>query len=163
MDKTSRQALARAERQSRRLPEDAACECGERDIRRLIARTDGCICQRCDNLRSGRQLVEPHHLGGRHSCDLTVALGVNEHRVVTDMQIDWGKDRMQNRDGNLLILLANMAQGGIETVIVLLQRALGYVKTLPALNEDLTELLGPQWWTRCPRFMAALKDAGTSA
>src|SRR6476661_8780850 len=134
MDRMNRQALARAEKQSRRLPEDARCPCGERDIRTLIPRDDGVLCQSCDNRKAGRPVVERNHIAGKHSADDRVPLGVNEHRIVTDMQNDWGRTRMANRQGNPLIMVSNMVQGAIEAAIVLLQRALNYVKALPALN-----------------------------
>jgi hypothetical protein len=157
MDKTSRQALARADEQSQRLPEDAACaRCGERDIRALIPRSIPLLCQTCANLMAGRPVFERHHIASRHSADDRVALRPTEHRIMTDMQIDWGRRRMENREGNPLVTLENMLRGANEAAVVLLQRALGYEKVMPELQEDLTELLGPGWWARCPRFMAAM-------
>lgn len=157
----SRRSLARAAKQSHALPEHAACsECGERDIRTLIPRGDTVLCQACDNRRRGWPDTQQHHFAGQHNSDCRVLLDANEHRIVTDLQVDWGTPRMENTEKNLFIVVVNVIQGAFETGLVLFERALRYVKALPALNEDLVELLGPQWWKRCRRFIAAIDGDG---
>lgn len=121
--------------------------CGETESAALTHYTEGLICIECHNARNGRSVVEEHHVDGQHNSDYTIAIPANDHRFLSDIQQDWPKNTLRNPEKSPLLRAAAALRGFLDYLIMLAERALGWIPPLlEALDEYLTSQFGKKWW-----------------
>lgn len=120
-----------------------SCKCGENRAEALVV-----ICAECLREASGQSICDAHHVAARANHRLTVPVPANDHRaILSDAQYDWPTATFENKAGSPLLAGAGCIRGYYETNSYLTDQLLIWVaKLLEALDEVLTERLGPNWW-----------------
>ncbi len=132
--------LARAGRQRRQLPAEAACStCGEsRHLKRLP--DTRVLCYACRVRERGRTGIEEDHPAGRVNLGgVVIRLRANDHRTVTELRTQLGLDGWPEADGDPLLTLAHLL-AGIATLLWL------FAEWLVEVARDAGARLGPQGW-----------------
>src|SRR5712664_819260 len=99
---------ARQEKQLRRLgTRNPQCElCGESHASALTGSTPNIICSECQAKKSERSPIEQHHPAGRNNDEHTIPIPANNHRILSDRQIDWPVDTLRNPNASPLLAAA---------------------------------------------------------
>jgi hypothetical protein len=104
-------------------------------------------CYECQAKRQGRTLIEQHHPAGRNNDEFTVPIPANDHRILSDRQIDWPLDTLRNPNASPLRAAAATLRGWLDILAELIKRILGWVpEFLEDLDDFLLERLGSGWW-----------------
>ena len=140
----------------------------EEQYRRLGTRSPRCLETDCDEThpfaftgvypdlwcydhaptRASRSRVEDHHPKGQHNdADDTVAIPVNDHRVLSGRQLTWPIETLRNPDNSPLLIAAAALRGWLDVLWLIIVRTVGWIPTLlELLDAWLREQLGPRWW-----------------
>lgn len=138
--------LGRVSRRSERFPEGAACErCWEYDTRAL--KPGRKLCENCERIKRTRSPTQLHHVAGRRNSKVVTLTGVNEHQILTDMQIDWPKETLMNPGRSPLRGASANIRGALDQLTLIIERMLGWIpRALEALDSCLVTAFGPAWW-----------------
>jgi len=117
--------------------------CGETNPTALVASD---CCYACSPRANGKHGVEKHHLAGRANSSFAVPLTANDHRIVTDLQVDWPHETLRNPDGSPLLLAAALLRGFLDVLRLIVERLLWITGFLERLDHRLGERLGGRWW-----------------
>ncbi len=141
-------ALVRAERKRRTLGKAQQCgSCDETDPRCLSRVGDVVLCYECQNRQNGRASVELHHVAGQHNLPDTVPIPGNDHRVASDLQVNWPTETLRNPDGSPVLKAAAVLRGWLDTLRLIIDRTVGWIPDfLERLDAWLKEQLGPRYW-----------------
>ncbi len=142
------QRIMRNARRRERFPLGATCiRCGESDARVLDAGTKPILCYACHAAAAGRSVVEYHHIGSRANGDLTIVIGANEHRILSEMQREHDPRLRRNPDGSPVLRAAAHLAGVRDALAVLVERLFDPLITwLLAFETWLVARLGPRYW-----------------
>jgi hypothetical protein len=107
---------ARQERQLQRLgTRKPQCKmCGESDPAALTRRPPNILCYECQAKKAkklGRSSIEQHHPAGRNNDSFTVPIPANDHRILSDHQIDWPLETLRNPNASPLRAAAATLRG----------------------------------------------------
>lgn len=141
---------ARAEDAVERLgTRSPACQsCLETRPLALMGSYPDIICYACDARVRGMRPTEEHHPAGRHNLDWTVPVPINDHRDLSDRQVDWPGPTLQNPNGSPVLRAAAAIRGWLNILAQLIEHTIGWIPPfLECLDAILTESLGPAWWT----------------
>src|SRR5579875_1592079 len=96
--------------------ESASCAtCGEDRLPALVRTSRGVgHCYACRLHQQGKPALERHHLAGRKQSPITVLLGANDHRVLSDAQLDWPARTRENPERSPLLTLAALLRGILD-------------------------------------------------
>jgi hypothetical protein len=144
---------ARRARRRRQVGEEAKCaQCGEQDPRVLVVRPGLVLCYECLAEADGKPRSEDHHFPNKCNSVFIAAVPGNDHRVLTDSQLDWPMKTFHNPHSSPLLKAAAAIRGWLDTLRVIIDRGIGWI---PDFLEDvdawLVENHGPEWWKQVPR------------
>ena len=140
-------AALRRQRAARRAGDGAQCKCGVNDASALIPGRDPAICYECDRRAKGRSTVDQHHPAGRSNNPATIAVLVNDHRLLSEAQRRWPNMTLRNPEQDPLRRAAAEVRGFIDTILYLIEKLLRSIPAaLELLAEILTARLGERWW-----------------
>jgi hypothetical protein len=142
-------ALIRAAGKRRTLGTAQKCaSCEETDPRCLRRVGDVVLCSECENTQTGRARVERHHVAGQHNLPDTVPIPGNDHRVLSDAQVNWPKETLRNPDGSPVLKAAAALRGWLDVLRLIIDRTVGWIpEFLERLDAWLREHVGPRYWT----------------
>lgn len=121
--------------------------CTEANALALMRVGDSMLCFECRARLEGKSPFDDHHPMGRHNDPLTVRLPTNDHRIVSDMQIDWPAQTLRNPEQSPLRKASAALRGWIDVLRLIMYRAIGWIPDfLDGLDEWLTQEQGEQWW-----------------
>lgn len=121
--------------------------CGEEDPFALTGRHPEIVCYECMDGGANRSWVEAHHSAGRHNDDATVSVPGNDHRVLSDRQLDWPRETLRNPDGSPLLKAAAALRGWLDVLRLTLERTFVWIPPfLEWLDARLRESIGERWW-----------------
>lgn len=138
---------------ARRFGPDEQCDlCAESRPEALIAGSNPRICARCDRKKRGKATTDNHHPAGKANSPVTIPVPVNDHRArLTVDQYDWPKETLENPNGSPLLAAAGHIRGFVDTLEHLIEKLLLRIpEMLEALDQFLTDKLGPKWWIDTP-------------
>lgn len=130
-------------------------ECGEGRPEPLDIRGETVTCDRCERIRIGCSVTELHHPTGRANDPFTIAVDVNDHKVLSAMQQDWPIGVLRNVTGDPLIKVSAKVRGLRDTSVYVPPDSLvrfirdsmaDTPERLEALSRELKTRLGPGWW-----------------
>ena len=134
---------------SRRLGEITQCACGESRLAALNTRTKPISCEECKRKRSGKTIMDKHHVPGKANSPITVPVPANDHRVLSAEQYDWHTKTLSNPDGSPLLAAAACIRGFKDFVLYLIDKFLDWIgDMLEVAHECLEKKLGPKWWEK---------------
>ena len=119
--------------------------CDETDPSALTRRKDGLICYECLARSKGRSPIEKHHLAGQHNDSFTIPLPGNDHRILTDFQVDWLIDILRNPDRSQILKIAAYVQSWLDVQVLIARRLRWIPPFLRRLDSHLAKKLGPDW------------------
>ncbi len=146
-------SIVRQERKRRSLGDCNRCEsCGEIDPR-CLSRVDGeARCYACQQEQAGKSAVENHHIAGQHNSPETVPVPANDHRVLSDRQINWPDKTLRNPEGSPLLMAAAVIRGWLDVLRLIIERTAGWIPAfLEQVDAWLSEHLGHGYW-KLPGF-----------
>jgi len=134
----------RAQRE-RRLGPNARCKtCGEADSAALVTRD---LCYGCKTVAAGGSGFELHHPAGKANDPFTVRIPANDHRVLSDWQVDVPPQTQTNPDGSPLLKAAAWLRGFLDMLRLAMERGLAWIPPyLEHLDQALVDSLGPRYW-----------------
>lgn len=143
-------AINRAARKAKRVRvtgADAQCErCGWVEPTALT-RTNGLVlCYECLSIDKGRATVEENHILGKSNDPATVTVPGNQHRELSDNQLDWPDGLRSNPERDPLVWLAQGCQGMSDHVAWWATRLARLAVWLFALAVALRREHGGAWW-----------------
>lgn len=144
---------ARIARRGRQVGAGARCAvCGEQDPRALVSLPGRVLCYECLAAEHRRPVSEAHHFPNRYNSPLTVTVPGNDHRILSEDQLDWPMKTFRNPHGSPLLRAAAALRGWLDVVRVVVDRGVGWIPAfLEELDAWLEERLGPEWWGQMPR------------
>ncbi len=117
--------IVRTARHAGRLRDAIACSrCGVA-WREALVPGEPVVCAECDARERGIATTELHHLAGRASSNVTIRIGVNEHRILTTLQRAWPSETLRNISRDPRLVRAAWFRG-IADLLVLRARAYEY-------------------------------------
>jgi hypothetical protein len=144
--------IARLAAKQRRVGDGARCACGETDPRCLTRNGDIIRCYECAQIDAGRSPIEQHHVAGRRNSAQTVPIPANEHRILSDWQLDWHPATLRNPDGSPVLSAASAVEGWLNVLRLIIERTVGWIPDfLVRVDAWLREHLGDRYWT-LPNF-----------
>jgi hypothetical protein len=145
-------AFQRKSMTARRAGKNIRCSCGETRLEALVTGSKPCCCAECRRKMKGQTIVDKHHVAGKANSPVTVAIPVNDHRAVLNVdQHDWPRATLENPGGCPLQAAAGCIRGFIDTVCYLIDSLLRWIaEMLELLSAVLVERLGQQWWLDTP-------------
>jgi len=94
------------------------CECcGYDDVLALEAGSP-VLCAACSAILAGRSAVERHHVAGRRNGTLTIDIGVNSHRLLSERQRLWPRATLENRSGSAALSAAGHLRGFADLLVL---------------------------------------------
>ena len=133
---------------SRRLGETTQCACGESRLPTLNTRKK-ITCEECKRKRSGKTIMDQHHIAGKANSPITVPVPANDHRVLSAEQYDWPTKTLSNPEGSPLLAAAASIRGFKDFVLYLMDKFLMWVADiLEVAHEYLETRLGSKWWEK---------------
>lgn len=152
-------AYARRERASRRLPENAHCNCGESRVDALIAGSDPILCYRCQRRNEGKSGTEKHHVAGRANRPETIEIDVNEHRAeLSALQYDWLENTLRNPNGSPFLVAAACIRGVVDVILWAIKTFLLWIADmLENADAYLVQRHGADWWKNTPLAIFAAR------
>ncbi|MDP3983693.1 MAG: hypothetical protein Q8Q52_01635 [Acidimicrobiia bacterium] len=122
--------------------EPRCSRCLESDPAALTGVHPNIVCHECSG-----NLVEGDHFEGKANSDLVFRLLGNDHRVRSDLQLDWPVGTLRNPDGSPLLRAAAAIQSWLDFLWIIITRAVGWIPpALEWLDRLLREQVGPEWW-----------------
>ncbi|MGO8947060.1 MAG: hypothetical protein ACLQUY_05235 [Ktedonobacterales bacterium] len=151
----SQEAINRAVRKNRRsrvLGPDARCSrCGCTELSALVVRTRQkqrvILCYECAQVTGRKATTEKHHVIGQATDpDLVIGVPANEHRALSDRQLDWPEAVRHNPNRDPLLVLAAMCHSLKDQ----LQHWVDLLELVAAWFVELSKALrakfGECWW-----------------
>jgi hypothetical protein len=125
--------------------------CGQSKVAALTGTEPNIICYECQAKNFGRSPIEKHHIAGRSNDSFTVSIPANDHRVLSDRQIDWPLETLRNPNGDPVLKVSATIRGWSDILHEIIEHILGWIpEFLEALAAFLVEKLGNRWWEQMP-------------
>jgi hypothetical protein len=145
--------VSRHARRADSFPTGAKCaSCGYTNPVALVAGSDPLICYHCQALAAGKSGLEADHFAGAANSSLTFPLPANVHRELSDLQEDWPRRTLENREGDPFLKLSALLRGllgYLRTIIDVVERV---PVALEALSDCMLAAHGARWWEQ-PQFL----------
>lgn len=121
--------------------------CEERRPKELMRRGCRIICYECQALLDGKRATEGHHVMGKANDPyLTGNVPTNDHRELSDRQVDWPDDTLRNPRASPLRKAAAAIRGWLDILWLIMEHAVGWIpEFLEWLDDQLNEREGPDW------------------
>ena len=138
--------LIRLKRKEYRIGKNAKCKyCSETDLRALDKIDDITLCRNCRLAKTGKSVIEQHHLSGRNNDDFLVALPANEHAILSDYQEDWPEETMKNPNKDSLLHIAAWLRANSDFCEHAIERGRSLADFLEKLSRALVKKFGSNW------------------
>jgi hypothetical protein len=143
----------RANRKLRKLgtgsPKCARCD--EARVTSLNRRSKRVVlCYECAQEIGGRARIEEHHLADRHNDKFVVPIPGNDHRELSDLQIEWPDTTFKNPSKSPLLREAAFLHGCRDLLTIIQYRLDHAISVLEELDKENSEKDGPDWWKKKP-------------
>jgi hypothetical protein len=140
-------AGVRKAKTKRRVGAGAFCvDCGESHADMLVQHSRPKRCVTCHPLKVRRKKSDGHHLGAKANSPLTVEIPVKDHRTVTDAQLDWPPQTLQNPDGSPVLAIAGCLRGIADFIADIIT---AFIRRLATATEEIDAVLREKyglWW-----------------
>ncbi len=127
-------------------PECFRSDCNERDPFALVGFHPEVLCYEHDRVANGLNPIEADHRAGQRNDPMTLMIPGNDHRVLSDMQIDWPRETLHNPNKSPLIRVVAMIRGFLDLLWLLIMRILPWIFALENLDRLLVDAHGTDWW-----------------
>jgi hypothetical protein len=106
------------------------------------------LCYECRLKEIGKPQTEKQHFAGRHNDPFSLRVPANEHRILSDYQMEWPTDTLRNPTGDPVLKISATIRGWLDLLRLFLERIFGWIPNfLEKLHVFLVRKLGPKWWT----------------
>jgi len=78
------------------------------------------LCAACNAIIAGRSSIERHHVAGRRNGSVTIDIGTNPHRILSERQRLWPKETLENRFGSTQLRIAGHLRGFADVLVTMI-------------------------------------------
>ena len=126
-----------------RTPRCSVADCDERHPFALSGTAPGILCYE----HAAERWTEEQHWSGQHNDALTSPIPGNEHRFLSELQVQWPQQTLRNPSGSPLLRAAAALRAWLDVMRLLIERVVAWIPPfLERLDAWLCERIGTRWW-----------------